>query len=1094
MARAFPQSQTAPDDRDPNQWQSLRHELVALLDQVDSQVSRNRGENGLTDRVRDLRRQVGDDLPDARHRDALRSVQRQINRFGDPGPALPPNPRESLEAAISQIRSRQTEPSRMSVVPPAPAPIPTPRIDTAMLDKLAISVNGIAGRLERLEGEIHAQVKTGADIKDVASQVSQLAHVVELLAGAVGETGQVKRLEGQIASLGRVIAQGREMDLGALNRRLDDVASTVGKLAELQVHYVDKVESPLVGQAFQDGMRGIEDSVRAVYDRIDTLEHTSSLAPHALEEMTAAMAAFTDAMRDQNVAPQGLVELIDALNGRIAELENGDRLVLALRKDLTTLRDAVLVSLAPRFEAIERRMDDLGTRDDMAEIGRQIELLSDRLGDGPGDVGIGALEAQVRQLVARMDQTGEQLSGLARLYTEPAAAAMPDIHELANLVAERAAAAMPRTTDTGISNSLAALEARISDMLGSMQQDPEVNDFGGVRAGIDEVNERLKRLEASLQDRRDIATIGGDEIGAIIAAADIVPARNTDEMPRDPRADAPLIDPPFPEPAGPVQEALGAKAARKRHPGLDEDSLAARHDQASPPQATPQRAPIPAAPLPSSGYDANADGSEPALPASRSTFIEAHRRAAAQRQPGKPQPSPNSLIGRALSRFQLAGSTEASEPLPVPPAKSRAPEPVPQRIEPVAMATPNAGPEAVIDAAASEPAEQGSFLLRHRKAILLTAALIAVAFLAVNLIAQRINAPADPAAPDMSATPATTGDIAPPPDVSSAMDALTASMPPRVIPLTSTMQTGAIDGSTSPAFTPSPIPSATSSFSAGDVTSSALAEDGDSDGASTAALDPEAPSSLAPPAAAAATPDAPTATATPATIAAPDASGAPPDNVGPAELRQAAANGDAHAEFEIAAIYTEGRVVTQDYGQAATWYQRAADQGFAPAEYRLGSLYESGKGVTKDLNIALQWYEKAALAGNRMSMHNLASLYAGGALGKQQFDKAAQWFEEAANLGLTDSQFNLGMLYARGLGVPQSLEGLLQMVRDRGADRRQGREQGAGRHRALARCRHGQGASGGRHGVQAAADQPRRELCADRHLDQDLQPGRDHHQ
>jgi localization factor PodJL len=138
-------------------------------------------------------------------------------------------------------------------------------------------------------------------------------------------------------------------------------------------------------------------------------------------------------------------------------------------------------------------------------------------------------------------------------------------------------------------------------------------------------------------------------------------------------------------------------------------------------------------------------------------------------------------------------------------------------------------------------------------------------------------------------------------------------------------------------------------------------------------------------------------------------------------LRQAAAAGDPRAEFEVAAVFTEGRIVPQDYAQAAIWYGRAADQGFVPAEYRLGSLYESGNGVTKNFDTAIGLYEKAADAGNRMSMHNLASLYAGGQLGKQQFDLAAKWFLKAAELGLTDSQFNLGMLYARGLGVPQSL-------------------------------------------------------------------------
>ena len=160
----------------------------------------------------------------------------------------------------------------------------------------------------------------------------------------------------------------------------------------------------------------------------------------------------------------------------------------------------------------------------------------------------------------------------------------------------------------------------------------------------------------------------------------------------------------------------------------------------------------------------------------------------------------------------------------------------------------------------------------------------------------------------------------------------------------------------------------------------------------------------------------------PSTLESPVQVDRPPAAVGPAPLLDAAANGDARAQFEVAAIYTEGRAVPEDLKTAAMWYERAASQGFAPAQYRLGNLYEAGKGVDKDLTQARLWYQQAAEAGNRMAMHNLAALYAGGGLGTQQFDSAAKWFEEAANRGMKDSQFNLGMLYARGLGVKQDLE------------------------------------------------------------------------
>ena len=507
MARAYQQSQPFGDDQDqsPAEWQSLRQELMVLLDQVDGQVARARaGERP--------RESAYSDAPnEARHRDALRSVQRAINRFEEPAPqAMPPNPRDSLQAAINQIRASQgAGRARMAPQPAAnyahstPAPAPRAPDPAPLFDKLAQSVNGLSGRLEKLEGEIKAQIKTGANVKDVADQVAQLAHVVELLAGAVGETGQVKRLEGQIASLGRIMSQGREMDIQTLTRRLDDVAATVGKLAELQVHYADRVQNPVESQAFQDGMRSIEDSVRSVYDRIDALERQRSLRPEDLEQIAAEMARFTEAMRDGTQGPNSLVELIDALNSRISDIESGDRLLHGLRKDLNALRDAVIVSLAPRFDAIEQHMQTLSTREDMAEIGRQIGALGDRIGERPIDPGIGQLEAQVRQLVARMDQTGEQLSGLARLYqSEPAQ--MPDVEAMAEMVASRAAEAMqraPMVSDPAIAQTIDGLEQRITSMLQSMQRDPEVDAFDGMQASISEVNERLQRLENSLLER-----------------------------------------------------------------------------------------------------------------------------------------------------------------------------------------------------------------------------------------------------------------------------------------------------------------------------------------------------------------------------------------------------------------------------------------------------------------------------------------------------------------------------------------------------------------------------------------------------------------
>jgi localization factor PodJL len=89
----------------------------------------------------------------------------------------------------------------------------------------------------------------------------------------------------------------------------------------------------------------------------------------------------------------------------------------------------------------------------------------------------------------------------------------------------------------------------------------------------------------------------------------------------------------------------------------------------------------------------------------------------------------------------------------------------------------------------------------------------------------------------------------------------------------------------------------------------------------------------------------------------------PPDNIGPLELRQAAANGDARAQFEVAAIYTEGRAVPEDLKTAAVWYERSASQGFAPAQYRLGNLYENRQGRRQGPDAGPLWYQQRRRSG-----------------------------------------------------------------------------------------------------------------------------------
>lgn len=148
----------------------------------------------------------------------------------------------------------------------------------------------------------------------------------------------------------------------------------------------------------------------------------------------------------------------------------------------------------------------------------------------------------------------------------------------------------------------------------------------------------------------------------------------------------------------------------------------------------------------------------------------------------------------------------------------------------------------------------------------------------------------------------------------------------------------------------------------------------------------------------------------------------PPPDLGPLPLRQAAAEGDARAQYAIALRYAQGQGTPQNLTEAMHWLERAASAGLAPAQYRLGAMYERGLGVARDLGRARSWYQAAAEKGNVKAMHNLAVNASTSEDGTADYALAAKWYGEAAAYGLADSQFNLGILAEHGLGIPANLQ------------------------------------------------------------------------
>ncbi len=1044
MARAYQHSEMSDPAAEPQagEWQALRGELVALLDQVEGRYAQQEPEepalSGLARRVRNLRDQVVGPEPAVRRREALRTVKRAVDRFSERDDLGQFHAdQDELTSAIAEIRGRQ-----MSA--PAAALGRRPR-DMPEFRELSSLVGGLSGRLERLEGELKTQRSGNGSVREVAAQVEQLTHVVELLAGAVGETGQVKRLEAQIGALANLIESGPRVDLSAINKRLDDVSATVGKLAELQAQQMEreiareerKPEPDKAVAALAPAMHAIEKSVRNVYDRIDAIEKNVALSSGDFERLTSEMSAFTQAMKDGETAPGKLVAKVDALAARIGGFDaaNGD--VAGLKQDIASLRDAVIAGMEPRFLRIES----------------QIEALSDRM--VPTDSS--QVENQLKLLMARMDDTGNQLNSLAKLYSTQSDPA--DLEAMATLVAERTSDAVTRKAPAPVAmfgpDSLKSIEDRLAGLIKSAGKTPDYDALAAMVAertseavaksapaassGISEEGmvaleqrmaalfntagkdtaERLTRLEAALSARQDRsvppspATAEEPEDRArfdaiLTALAGPKSAAKSDSMPANPADEAPLVDPGFKD-AGPVRAALDAKVGTRPLAPAGEPPVAARpvFDPSSaerPPR--PQSSLDPFVPPAMSAPQVEAPTSQ----SSTSTFVAAARRAQRARQEGTAPvaaTSSNSLIGRALSRV-MPGSAAAPTPAAEAPQAQPGPDKPTKPEKPAKAAKPakakrGAAAEAPVappsfGAEVEAPVAKQSFLARHRRPLLLTAVLVAVSMLALNLVMQRMAATRAPAAPATETTTTTQPSATP----SAAEDVSLVRPEPRVIDM--------IDGTTTASINPNQPMSFTRAAAATPMppTLAALSGSGGTD-----AVPLDMPADIAPDV---------TGSIPEPTAAVTETFELPPEGLGPLELRQAAADGDARAQFEIGAIYTEGRAITQDYVEAAKWYERSAAQGFVPAQYRIGNLYEAGQGVDKDFEVAKLWYQRGAEAGNRMAMHNLAALYAGGQLGEQQFESAAEWFAQAAARGMTDSQFNLGMLYARGLGVEQDFE------------------------------------------------------------------------
>jgi hypothetical protein len=178
------------------------------------------------------------------------------------------------------------------------------------------------------------------------------------------------------------------------------------------------------------------------------------------------------------------------------------------------------------------------------------------------------------------------------------------------------------------------------------------------------------------------------------------------------------------------------------------------------------------------------------------------------------------------------------------------------------------------------------------------------------------------------------------------------------------------------------------------------------------------------------------------------------------EKLQEAKQGNSNAQFDVAAMYQNGRGVKSDLSKAMEWYNKSAEQdnpkavsrlklleankerfnktlvqaekGNAESQYKLGKMYTKGVGVNIDHARATEAFENAANQGYAKAEYNLGLNYYEGSGVTKNRKTAYKWFKAAAEQGDPAAQYYLGKMFATGSGVKKnyttSLEWLTKSV------------------------------------------------------------------
>lgn len=881
-----------------------------------------------------------------------------------------------------------------------------------LIDDIAGRVGDIAKRIVLIEGQLNGfgewreaagrQTTLMSQIAQRVEQVPRLAHELERQAGSVERiveaTDALPRLMADLDAIRRSLEQdGRAGDLAAIAERIDALTH--------------QVEDSRAAAMVADGTleRRIADLLAHVDSLSGSLDATAIAAIDAhFCRLDATIEAKIRSAAASAPLPEQLVEALGRIEAHLADGTARERLcdleqrIAALTQSLNGFDFATAGDVAAIEHAISALGEELRTTQQQADerVDEAVRALTTQI-DGaslpamPAEA-LAAIEARIGEIAGRLDGRPGELAALAEALERLETTVTETLS--ADAIAQRLAA-LPGRAGAPDPIAAAALEGKIVALREELIRDGRRDR--DLLVAIGETVERLARREieaiarpapsdggsrrtpppasADSQSWRDIET-------ALAAGFPGGGAKAATEAPVKPAG----VDPEPAEEPAPIDAAEETRPAGEKEPAEDGiPSLRARLFSRKP-RAKPAVAAPPARQESDFGANTPPAQQEADLPARQEADFDVNTPLAPGS--GKPPSRPAAAEADEPPRTEtaaVAGGRDEAAAVP-----SKADFIAAARRAAMAASTepsrPHNGSASASRPRLGLPHFDLAVIARHKRQLMMGAVAVAVAFGSLNIGAKlwRQFATPAPAAETSAAAPA-------------ALPSTHAALPQARQPASPVMPAAAASALSADPTTAAPGFSATISDLSADSFSKPA-------GGGTALAAADLTGSLAP---------APAAGPTPTPAAVP----MPPEAVGPLALRQAAADGDRIAQFEIASRLAEGRGLPADLAGAVTWFRHAAEAGLAPAQYRLGSLYEKGQGTARNLKEAADWYAKAAAQGNVKAMHNLAVLNAEGGLGEPDYPKAARLFKQAADLGVRDSQFNLGILYARGLGVPRDL-------------------------------------------------------------------------